>query len=733
MKIFNYSLHRPIARAADAARDAQDWSKAAELYGEFIEKNRNNKKILRYYIQKGNCLKEAGKLKDALETYELAETIDNRNSDLFLQKGHLYKVMGREIDSVRSYQTAFDLDPQNIHAKHELERSNWLITSGILDHSPTSKTKQQHIIWLDVTDFVDYVKVNVSLSGIQRVLLNLVSYIKHFDIPGYKIVPVIPEYGNFRFFAVDTEKFFDLIDIFNAVIIERHMIDTALEAVLSSKKNVSLQDGDIFVVAGAFWIFSHYDLIMHNKNVGVKFGLFIHDLIQVRMPEYVEKAATDAFQIQLSDALDVCDFVLANSEYVAQDVKDYLHVEKNYSLPVEAILLPTELSEKNINASITNRNITDLSSKNYALVVSTIEVRKNHKLLIKIWEQLREEFGENVPYLVFVGKWGWEVEKFRQYIEEQGYIGDWLFVFNGISDAEVEYLYKNCLLSLYPSFAEGFGLPIGESLAYGKPCIASNTTSMPEVGRDFVRYIDPFDVESSYAVVRDTLINRDDLHAWEQRIVNDFKPKTWEQFSREFFTATVKYAELLKDKRATSNSYLPSCTLIAGGSHDILNMARRGEKIITFRSARKSWWYPANHWGAWSQNRRCEIEFISDCCEGEVVDIFLRLHRQSARQSDPIAIADAGTDPHAFRLSEHQQFFKLSGIVRADGVVNIQLLARGKFPGNTPQGGFIGWSGIAYCKQGHEDDTRRTYDALICPGRLPVDLPFESTEPLILE
>ena len=160
----------------------------------------------------------------------------------------------------------------------------------------------------------------------------------------------------------------------------------------------------------------------------------------------------------------------------------------NFTLPIKPILLPTELRKSKKSGKFLNDNIRKMGNEEYVLCVATIEVRKNHMYQVRIWERLIKEFGEKVPKLVWVGKWGWQIDELRHHLAEQGCVGDWLFIFNDISDDELDFLYNHCLFTIYTSFAEGFGLPIGESLAYKKPCIASNTTSMPEVGGRFVRY-----------------------------------------------------------------------------------------------------------------------------------------------------------------------------------------------------------------------------------------------------
>ncbi|MDF7679008.1 glycosyltransferase family 1 protein, partial [Acetobacteraceae bacterium ESL0709] len=674
-----------------------------------------------------NCLKEANSLSKALEVYDQAARIDSADSDLQLQYGHLYKKMRRLDDAFVAYQLAFKYDPSNKDAANELDHFG-----GPVDIFPLVKGKDKistNIIWLDVSDFIQYAKCNVSLSGIQRVIANLVIYIKQTELKGYKIIPVIPDYNERKILTVSMDIFLKIISEFDKLNVDRGAIDGHINNILNNRFEVTPKKGDVLVIAGAFWIYPNYDAIIELRKTGMLLGLFIHDLIQVRMPEYVEKAAHDQFVIQLSDILDLADFVLANSEYVAEDVRTYIAQYKNYTLPVQAVVLPTELRGHIEGTLPKNLDILSVAQTEYVICVSTIEIRKNHTLLIKCWEKLREEFGEKTPNLVFVGKWGWEIENLKSYLFEKGYLGDWLFIFNGISDTEMEYLYKHSLFSVYPSFAEGFGLPIGESLVYGKPCIASNTTSMPEVGGDFVRYINPFDWQESYPVIRDIIANRNDLMQWQERIRRDFRPKTWKQFCNEFYQAVFLFAQNIQSGIPRPFCLLPEGEFILGGLHDILSMSRQNEKIITFRMARSEGWHPANHWGVWMRRRRATIEFSSECHENDIIEIFIRFHREANRDSDPITIINAGAESYAFRLSQHPNVLHLVGRVGPHGKVTIKILARGKFPSNDE---FIGWSGIAYCRSKDANRLLKTYESIIPKGVSPESISFTTTLPIEL-
>ena len=266
---------------------------------------------------------------------------------------------------------------------------------------------------------------------------------------------------------------------------------------------LSRSSGDDFAMVGAFWIYPNYDAIKIMRANGVRFTLFIHDLIQISHPQYVHEDANIRFRHALVDALMLADLVITNSEYVANDVRRFMSSRLNFSVPVKAVPLATALvGQKSQIAQAVRRDVQAAASASFVLSVATIEVRKNHIYMIKIWEELIAKGVKNLPNLVFVGKIGWDIAPFMSYIAESGHLGGRLHILSDVSDRELTYLYEKCLFTMFPSFVEGFGLPVGESLAHGKPCIASNRSSMPEVGGRFVKYVNPEDVEAGARLVQ---------------------------------------------------------------------------------------------------------------------------------------------------------------------------------------------------------------------------------------
>src|SRR5581483_8319652 len=161
----------------------------------------------------------------------------------------------------------------------------------------------------------------------------------------------------------------------------------------------------------------------------------------------------------------------------------------------------------------------------YVLIVATIEARKNHILLFRIWRRLLEEMPpDSVPTLVCAGSVGWLVADLMAQLDNADYLGGKIMLVENPTDAELDALYRGCLFTVFPSLYEGWGLPVTESLAFGKPCVISNRTSLPEAGGELARYFDPENAEDAYTAIRAMIDNPADLREWQDRIERDFRP-----------------------------------------------------------------------------------------------------------------------------------------------------------------------------------------------------------------
>lgn len=126
----------------------------------------------------------------------------------------------------------------------------------------------------------------------------------------------------------------------------------------------------------------------------------------------------------------------------------------------------------------------------FILFTGTIEPRKNLIRLIRAYGALPPAVKEIHP-LVLAGRPGWRYEEIFRTMKEVSGAGGEIRYIEFPPDDDLAVLYATATAFCYPSLYEGFGLPVLEAMQSGTPVITSNISSLPEVGGDAVRYIDP--------------------------------------------------------------------------------------------------------------------------------------------------------------------------------------------------------------------------------------------------
>jgi len=301
------------------------------------------------------------------------------------------------------------------------------------------------------------------------------------------------------------------------------------EEVLGSFADL-VRANDVLLVLGSPWSHPNYgDLVQaQRERHGLRFALLVYDLIPLRRPEWCDRGLVRLFRAWFDGVLPIADHLFAISSATAVDVEQYAR-EHGVALPGPVIPIPIGTGfgadAPAATAPMTGRLPPPGS---YALIVSTIEARKNHLLLFRVWRRLLEELPrEQVPTLVFAGRIGWLVDDLMHQIANTDNLNGKLLVLQSPTDTELAALYRGCLFTLFPSFFEGWGLPVTESLAFGKPCLISDRTSLPEAGGNLARSFDPDDFYDAYAAILKTIEDPAGLAAWEAEVRRQFKPVPW--------------------------------------------------------------------------------------------------------------------------------------------------------------------------------------------------------------
>ncbi|HQT88649.1 MAG TPA: glycosyltransferase family 1 protein [Acidiphilium sp.] len=285
---------------------------------------------------------------------------------------------------------------------------------------------------------------------------------------------------------------------------------------------VSPMPGDVFLALGASWQGGYYPNLVESlkQRFGVRFAFMIYDLIPILWPEFVMARIREPYQAWITPMLRAADVVFTISETTTADVLDFA-TQAGISVPVTKIVP--------IGVTFPDRSpVPPPLSRPYVLMVSTIEIRKNHALMFKVWRRLMAELpAEQVPTLVFAGRIGWQTVDLLAQIENTNQLDGLLRVIEAPSDRELAALYQNCLFTLFPSFYEGWGLPVTESLSFGKTVAAAHRASIPEAGGIFCDYFDPDNLHDAYRVVVRLITDPAHRSTMEHRIKQEFRPPSW--------------------------------------------------------------------------------------------------------------------------------------------------------------------------------------------------------------
>lgn len=287
--------------------------------------------------------------------------------------------------------------------------------------------------------------------------------------------------------------------------------------------------GDTVLSLGGAWSHPDYPGMIRRlqRRHQVRFVMLLHDIIPLRRPEWCDPGLADRFRRFIEGMLPLCDRVLAVSHASAADVTAYAR-EQGIVLahPVQPIPLGTGFGTSHTVLAPRSTRLPPAGS--YALMVGTLEARKNHILLFRVWRQLLgERPNAAVPTLVFAGRIGWLVGDLLQQIANTRQLDGKLILVENPSDSEVAALYQGCRFTLFPSAYEGWGLPVTESLAFGKACLTADRTSLPEAGGGLARHFDPDNLADACDAVRRVISDPIGLAQWEAEIRQRFRPIAW--------------------------------------------------------------------------------------------------------------------------------------------------------------------------------------------------------------
>jgi glycosyltransferase involved in cell wall biosynthesis len=302
----------------------------------------------------------------------------------------------------------------------------------------------------------------------------------------------------------------------------------------------------------AFLLVSHRaldraDAIAALHAAGAAFVPLLHDVIPLSHPEYTRPSQVGRHARRLATVAALADGVLVNSAATEAAVRAHLPWHGAAHSPAIAV---APLGIDATAAQAPQPMLADAAQRArgddpYFVMLGTIEPRKNHLLMLHLWRALAAE--GTPPRLVIIGRRGWANAPVLDLLDRCAALRHGLVQEAGaLPDAAVAPLLAGARALLFPSFAEGYGLPVAEALAAGLPVLCSDLPALREVAGGVADMLDPTDGPAWRQAVRDYADPASPRRAAQHRRMAAWRPPHWDAH----FTA----AETLLDRALSRRS-----------------------------------------------------------------------------------------------------------------------------------------------------------------------------------
>ena len=395
------------------------------------------------------------------------------------------------------------------------------------------------IVWFEVDDLFVHFDWNLHPTGIQRVALAIMRAAQARDGDRVAFCRLSRHGGNLialDFAAViaacadappqpAAPRWLRQVARFAARHPARRLRDRFFGAAAERDFAARIAPGDVMVCLGLPWKHPDYGdrIAAAKRRYGFRFAAMIYDVLPLTDPAYFSPFFIAAFTAWFERLVPACDLILVGANHSGEALRAVCRQRGLTLPPIERIAFGSGFAPTG-GAIASSPGF----SEPFALYVSTIGQRKNHALLLRVWRRLAERHGDAaVPSLVFIGSGG-ALGAVRAEIDASDLLRAKVILVTDATDAALGNAYRRCLFTLYPSFTEGWGLPVAESLAAGKFCLASNRASLPEVGGDLVDYFDPGDDDDALAKIERAIFDADYLARRTARVVAEYRAPSWD-------------------------------------------------------------------------------------------------------------------------------------------------------------------------------------------------------------
>lgn len=273
-----------------------------------------------------------------------------------------------------------------------------------------------------------------------------------------------------------------------------------------------------------------------RRQRGIRVAFVFYDLLDVLPDGDPRLADLDAVDVPGTDFM-VREgaLLLAISRFSADALTAHLGRRGVTGPPVRVIRLAGGLAPGRRLAAVPG-----LAPGGFVAMIGDVVARKNHALIISVWRQLRAAGVRDVPTLVVAGRVAPDQSALVRAVEADPALAPHVRFLPNVGDDGLAWLYTHCRFTVFASRHEGFGLPVAESLAFGKLCVASSAEAIPEASQGLALHLDPAAEPAWVATIAALLANPDRVAGHEAAIRARFRRVSWHDTANDVLAALAE-------------------------------------------------------------------------------------------------------------------------------------------------------------------------------------------------
>jgi glycosyltransferase involved in cell wall biosynthesis len=275
--------------------------------------------------------------------------------------------------------------------------------------------------------------------------------------------------------------------------------------------------------------------LLHVQYTGPLFSsiplvVSVHDVSFLEHPQYFTRFRATQLRLTVKRTVETAARVLTPSHFSRAAILKHYSIDER-----KVVVVPNAAStvfrpvERQVAAGTVERKFGIRDP--FVLMVGDLQPRKNHLGLLRAFESVIASHPQLRQHLVFVGKETWSSKELHRAVAKSP-VADRVHFTGFVEDQDLVYFYGACDLFVFPSFYEGFGLPILEAMACGRAVACSNVTAMPEVADGAGILFDPHSTTDMAHAISDVLLDQELRARLERLGVQRAAQFSWELAAR---------------------------------------------------------------------------------------------------------------------------------------------------------------------------------------------------------